>query len=99
MLEEILVKSYARGFSITEVPFTYFPRGQGTSHARLIRFGTDLALSALKLWRFLRGEGSLTSVEWRITVAVNQSECRLFYDPNRLRYSLDLMNALTISDF
>src|SRR5439155_2958583 len=52
VLEEILVKSYARGFSITEVPFTYFPRGQGTSHARLIRFGTDLALSALKLWRF-----------------------------------------------
>src|SRR5229473_7137306 len=27
VLEEILVKAYARGFSVVEVPFTYFPRG------------------------------------------------------------------------
>ena len=27
--EEILVKAYAKGFSITEVPFVYFPRGSG----------------------------------------------------------------------
>ena len=49
-LEEILVKAYARGYSIFEVPFTYFPRESGRSHARLIRFGWDLARSALKLW-------------------------------------------------
>ena len=37
--EEILVKAYASGFSVVEVPFTYFPRGAGRSHARLISFG------------------------------------------------------------
>jgi glycosyltransferase involved in cell wall biosynthesis/predicted SAM-dependent methyltransferase len=50
VLEEILVKSFARGFSVVEVPFTYFPREEGSSHARLIRFGLDLGRSAMKLW-------------------------------------------------
>ena len=49
--EEILVKAYANGFSVTEVPFVYFPRGAGRSHARVIAFGIDLARSAMKLWR------------------------------------------------
>lgn len=50
VLEEILVKSYARGHSVFEVPFTYFPRESGRSHARLLRFGLDLLRSSLKLW-------------------------------------------------
>jgi ubiquinone/menaquinone biosynthesis C-methylase UbiE len=51
VLEEILVKAYANGFSIAEVPFTYFPRDKGSSHARLWRFGVALARSSLKLWK------------------------------------------------
>lgn len=51
VLEEIIVKAYALGYSIFEVPFTYFPRERGRSHARLLRFGWDLTRSALKLWR------------------------------------------------
>lgn len=51
VLEEVLVKAYANGNSIAEVPFTYFPRENGRSHARLIRFGWDLTRSAVKLWR------------------------------------------------
>ena len=51
VLEEILVKAYAQGFSVDEVPFTYFPRESGRSHARLLRFGFDLTRSAFKLWR------------------------------------------------
>ncbi len=51
VLEELLVKAYARGFSVIEVPFTYFPRGSGRSHARVIRFGLDLMRSSVKLWQ------------------------------------------------
>ncbi|MBF6567734.1 MAG: glycosyltransferase [Candidatus Binataceae bacterium] len=51
VLEEILVIAYSRGFSVSEVPFTYFPRGSGRSHARLIRFGLDLTFSAIQLWK------------------------------------------------
>jgi glycosyltransferase involved in cell wall biosynthesis len=50
VLEEILVKAYASGFSIHEVPFTYFPRDAGRSHARLVRFGLDLTHAAVSLW-------------------------------------------------
>jgi dolichol-phosphate mannosyltransferase len=51
VLEEILVKAYARGYSVFEVPFTYFPREAGRSHARLVSFGWDLTRAAFKLWR------------------------------------------------
>ncbi|MBI3760133.1 MAG: class I SAM-dependent methyltransferase, partial [Deltaproteobacteria bacterium] len=44
------VKAFAHGFSIHEIPFTYFPREAGRSHARVLRFGIDLAKAALKLW-------------------------------------------------
>jgi glycosyltransferase involved in cell wall biosynthesis len=49
--EEILIKSWARGFSVAEVPFTYFPREAGRSHARMLRFGWDIMRSALSMWR------------------------------------------------
>ena len=49
--EEILVKAWARGYSVTEVPFTYFPREAGRSHARMLRFGMDILRSAIGLWR------------------------------------------------
>ncbi len=50
--EEILAKAYAHGFSVTEVPFVYFPRASGRSHARVIRFGIDIARCAIKLVGF-----------------------------------------------
>ena len=59
--EEILVKAYARGFSVTEVPFVYFPRGSGRSHARVLRFGIDLFTSAIKLWKI---RNSLDSADY-----------------------------------
>ena len=51
VLEEILVKAYSQGYSVYEVPFTYFPREEGRSHARLIRFGMDLTAAAARLWK------------------------------------------------
>ncbi|HYB91434.1 MAG TPA: glycosyltransferase [Candidatus Binataceae bacterium] len=59
--EEVLVRAYAQGFSITEVPFTYFPRGAGRSHAKLFRFGLDIGRSALKLWKL---RNSLESADY-----------------------------------
>ena len=49
--EEVLVKAWAQGFSVIEVPFTYFPREAGRSHARMLRFGMDILRSAISLWR------------------------------------------------
>jgi SAM-dependent methyltransferase len=59
--EEILVRAYVRGFSVVEVPFVYFPRGEGRSHAKLFSFGLDIARSALKLWKL---RNSLASADY-----------------------------------
>jgi dolichol-phosphate mannosyltransferase len=60
-LEEILVKAYAQGYSIVEVPFTYFPRGAGRSHAKLLSFGWSIMRSSLKLWKI---RNSLESADY-----------------------------------
>ncbi len=59
--EEILVKAYARGFSVVEVPFTYFPRGAGRSHAKLLSFGWSIMRSSVKLWKL---RNSLASADY-----------------------------------
>jgi SAM-dependent methyltransferase len=40
------------------VPFTYFPRESGASHARLLRFGLDLTRFTFKLWKLRNSIGS-----------------------------------------
>src|SRR4051812_33316537 len=42
ILQEILVKAYAEGWRVMEIPFTYYPRDRGSSHARIFRFGLAL---------------------------------------------------------
>jgi glycosyltransferase involved in cell wall biosynthesis/predicted SAM-dependent methyltransferase len=61
VLEEVLVKAYAQGYRVFEVPITYFPRKSGRSHARLIRFGLDLIRSSLSLWKL---RNSISSADY-----------------------------------
>src|ERR1700682_974288 len=61
VLEEILMKAYAQGLSIVEVPFTYFPRGAGRSHAKLLSFGWSIARSSVDLWKM---RNSLASADY-----------------------------------
>jgi dolichol-phosphate mannosyltransferase len=61
VIEEVLVKAYAQGYSIFEIPFTYFPRESGRSHARLLRFGLDLMRASFKLWRL---RNSISSADY-----------------------------------
>jgi glycosyltransferase involved in cell wall biosynthesis len=51
VLGEILVRLYARGYSVIEVPFTYFPRRAGRSHVRLLHFGMAQLRSAFRMWK------------------------------------------------
>jgi len=51
ILEEVLVKAYAAGWQVAEIPFTYYPRDAGSSHARVIAFGLDLLRAFRRLWR------------------------------------------------
>ncbi len=61
VLGEILVRLYAKGYSVAEVPFTYFPREAGRSHVRLFRFGMDQLRSAARMWKL---RNSLESADY-----------------------------------
>jgi dolichol-phosphate mannosyltransferase len=61
VIEEVLVKAYAQGYSIFEIPFTYFPRESGRSHARLLRFGLDLMRASFSLWKL---RNSISSADY-----------------------------------
>lgn len=50
ILEEVLVKAYSEGWRVVEIPFTYYPRDAGSSHARVIAFGLDLLRAFARLW-------------------------------------------------
>ena len=49
VLEEILIRAYADGWRILEVPFTYFPREHGRSNAQILRFGLRLLRTFLRM--------------------------------------------------
>ncbi len=50
ILEEVLVKAYSEGWRVVEIPFTYYPRDAGSSHARVVAFGLDLLRAFARLW-------------------------------------------------
>ena len=55
-LEEILVKIYARGGRVREVPFHYQARNSGKSHAKLIKFGWAFSKTLMRMWRLRHGK-------------------------------------------
>jgi dolichol-phosphate mannosyltransferase len=51
ILQEILVRLYAKGWRTQEVPFHYAPRAEGTSNARVIPFGIAYLKTFWSLWK------------------------------------------------
>lgn len=51
VLPEMVVRARVGGWRIAEVPFTYFPRHRGSSHARIVRVGINLAKTFARMWR------------------------------------------------
>jgi SAM-dependent methyltransferase len=51
VLEEILLRVYAEGWSIAELPFRYMHRVSGRSNAKLMRFARAYLRTLLRMWR------------------------------------------------
>ncbi|GMV93197.1 MAG: hypothetical protein AMXMBFR82_29750 [Candidatus Hydrogenedentota bacterium] len=64
ILVEILLRAFARGLHIKEVPFHYQPRVHGGSHARIIRFGMDYLHLFYRMWR-IRNSVEFPDYDWR----------------------------------
>ena len=64
VLVEILLKAFARGLRIKEVPFHYQPRVYGGSHARILRFGMDYLHLFHRMW-WIRNSVEFPDYDWR----------------------------------
>lgn len=51
ILPELLVRAYAAGWRIVEVPFRYVPRHSGSSKARAVRLARAYVRTFAKLWK------------------------------------------------
>jgi SAM-dependent methyltransferase len=51
VLQELLVRAYAEGWRIKEIPLEYAPREHGTSNARVFRFGLAYLRTFGSLWK------------------------------------------------
>ncbi len=50
-VQALLVRAYAEGWRVAEVPFTNEPHGHGGTSSRLVRFGLDYARTFYRLWK------------------------------------------------
>jgi len=64
LLIDILLKGHAMGFTTQEVPFHYRPRGEGSSKARVIKFGRDYLRLFTRVWK-IRNSVSFPDYDWR----------------------------------
>jgi len=51
ILLEILVRLYATGHKLAELPLVYEPRKAGVSHVKLFRFGMAYIKASLRMWK------------------------------------------------
>jgi len=59
VLEEILIRVYAQGWRIREVPSHYSARGSGRSHAHFFAFGWAFLKTLLRMWRLRNSVASM----------------------------------------
>ena len=64
LLVEILLRAFARGSRIEEVPFHYQPRIHGGSHARIVHFGLDYLRLFYRIW-CIRNSVEFPDYDWR----------------------------------
>lgn len=60
ILPELLVRAYAAGWRIVEIPFHYAPRQSGSSKARILRLGRAYVRTFTRLWRLRRSIAQAT---------------------------------------
>ena len=69
ILQEILVRAYADGRQVREVPFTYAPRQPGSSQTRLLPFGLAYLRTFWVLWN------------WRNSILAADYDDRAYHSP------------------
>ncbi len=88
VLQELLVRALADGYTIKEIPFHYEPRKQGSSHARVLKFGVAYLKTFRKLW-LLRN--SLSSADYDFRAANTWLIPQRYWRQMRYKYLTELV--------
>ncbi len=91
ILEEVLIKVYAQGFRVRELPFRYRSRGTGRSHARFLRFGWAYLKTLIRMWRL---RNSIASMDYDHRAFDSPIPLQRYWQRARHRIVLGFLDAL-----
>lgn len=89
-LQTILVKVYAEGWRVLEVPFNYRADPRGTSAARAQRFATDYVRTFWQLWRL---RNSIECADYDARAHDSAIPLQRYWQRQRHRHVTDLMQG------
>lgn len=87
ILEEVLIKGYAQGWRINEVPFHYLPRKSGTTHVKLLRFGISYLRTFGRMWRL---RNSILSADYDDRAFDSRIPLQMYWQRRRYRIITNL---------
>jgi len=90
ILEEILIRIFAQGWRIREVPFHYTSRGSGHSHARLLAFGWAFLKTLVRMWHL---RNSVESADYDHRAFDSPIPLQRYWQRTRHRIILDYVRA------
>ena len=90
ILQEILVRGYAEGWRLAEVPFEYRPRRHGKSHARVIAFGVAYTRAFWRLWKL---RNSILCADYDARAYDSAIPLQRYWQRSRFRHVVDLIDS------
>jgi dolichol-phosphate mannosyltransferase len=88
ILQQILVKAYAEGWRIQEIPFAYAPRRHGSSNARLLRVGRAYVRTFWSLWKL---RNSILAADYDDRAHDSRIPLQRYWQRSRYRHVTELI--------
>jgi dolichol-phosphate mannosyltransferase len=88
ILQQIVIRAYADGWHVQEIPFTYEPRGYGSSHARVLRVGRACLATFWQLWRL---RNSILAADYDDRAHDSRIPLQRYWQRMRFRYVTELV--------
>jgi ubiquinone/menaquinone biosynthesis C-methylase UbiE len=88
ILQEILLLAYADGWRVEEVPFDYKPRRDGSSNARVVKFGLAYARTFWTLWKM---RNSILAADYDARAHDSAIPLQRYWQRERYRHVTDLI--------
>lgn len=90
ILPEILIRVYAEGWRIIEVPFNYAPRKHGSSNARVFKFGLAYLRTFGAMWKL---RNSILSGDYDDRAYDSIIPLQRYWQRNRYKHVTELMRG------